>query len=147
MKRKRLTLMLALLATLLVASFAIADAPVAVEVAVAVDEVGVGELAEQTEKMLNDWEALGWIYGIIGIISLLMLGLRFKPINDLLAKKDWKKYKPYISAVLGGLLAFFVAWGELGNVWPQAVMAGLIGIAGGLAVVGGHQVVTGANKR
>jgi len=146
--KKRLTLLFALLATLLVASFAIADAPAAVEVAVAVEvPVEVGELAEQAEKMLTEWEALGWIYGAVAFIGLLMMLLRFKPVNEFLKKKEWKKYKPYISAVLGGLSAFLVAWGEMGNLWPQAVIAGLIGILGGLAAVGGHQVITGANTK
>ena len=106
----------------------------------------IEQIADQATKAYKDWKTLGWMYGAIAIIGLLMLLLRFKPVNALLEKKDWKKYKPAISAVLGALTSFFVAWAESGF-WPQAIIALAMGAALGLGAVGTHQVFTQGNTK
>ena len=106
-----------------------------------------GEMGEQIEKIANDWKSLGWIYGVIGMIGLLMMALRFKPINDFFESKGIKWLKPYISAGLGLLSGFFTAWAETGKIWPTAVIAAGMGLIAGLAAVGGHQVFTKANSK
>jgi len=110
------------------------------------DPVTVGEIAEQTEKIFSDWSALGWMYGTIAIIGLLTMLLRFKPIDAWLEKKAWKKYKPYFSAGLGALAAFFTVWAEQG-LWPDGVIALAMGAAAGMAAVGGHQMITKSNSK
>ena len=109
-------------------------------------DVTIGDIAEQAQKVYSDWKNLGWMYGIIAAIGLLVLLLRFKPINEWLENSDLKKYKPVISMALGALTGFFTAWAESG-LWPDAVIALAMGMGAGLAAVGGHQVLTKGNTK
>jgi hypothetical protein len=104
--------------------------------------VSVADLAEQAQKIAEDWKKLGWMGGVIAIIGMLILMLRFKPIDVFLEDKKLKWIKPYISIGLGVLGGFFAALIG-GAIWHQALIAGLIA---GAAVPGFHQVLTGANK-
>lgn len=68
------------------------------------DELNLDNLVKMTEKVWSDWRTYGWMAGVIALLNLLIFALRIKPLNDWLEKKDWKKYKPYVAAVLGAAL-------------------------------------------
>lgn len=107
------------------------------------EEVTAEELAKQAEKIAQDWEKLGWMGGVIAIVGLLIMLLRFKPINNFLEGKGWKWIKPYLAVGLGAVGGFFTSLAG-GAVWYQAIIAGIIA---GAAVPGFHQILTKANKQ
>ena len=106
-------------------------------------EVTVEELAEQAQKIQEDWERLGWMGGTIALIGLLLLALRYGPIDDLLGEHDLKRFKPLIAAGLGVLLGFLQTF-ITGKGWATSIVAGLIA---GIATPGLHQLFTKANTK
>lgn len=118
-----------------------ADAPAVV--ATADEEVTPEMLAEQAQKIVDDWEALGWMGGTIAIIGLLLLLLRYKPIDDLLEEHELKWVKPWVAATLGALLGFFQCF-ITGKGWAVSIISGLIA---GIATPGLHQLLTKGNKK
>jgi uncharacterized membrane protein YjjP (DUF1212 family) len=86
------------------------------------------------------------MYGLVAAIGFLVLLLRFKWIDDFLAKKNLKKFKPYLAAGLGALSAFFTSLATGGG-WSKALMAGVLGILAGFASTGAHQAFTGGGSK
>lgn len=134
---KRKILFAGLLATLLLSGFVLAQE------AVAEPEISLDQLLEMTGKVISDWRVLGWMAGIIALIALLVMALRFKPLNELLDRKDLKWIKTYVSAGLGALSGFFTAF-QTGAGWVQSI---LLGLTAGWAVIGAHQTITKANRK
>ena len=126
-----------------------ADAVVADGDAVVVDsakadkEVTVEDLANQAQKIQEDWERLGWMGGTIAIIGFLLLLLRLKPINTLLGEHDLKRFKPLAAAVLGVLLGFLQTF-ITGKGSAISVVAGVIA---GIATPGLHLLFTKGNTK
>lgn len=100
------------------------------------------ELVDAGKKVYNDWAKLGWMAGIAALCGFLLLLLRYKPLDDLLTNKDWKKWKPWVSAVLGAVGGFFSSY-LTGVGWMPSIITGLMA---GLAIVGLHQGITGVAK-
>jgi hypothetical protein len=100
------------------------------------------ELMDAGKKVYNDWAKLGWMAGIAALCGFLLLLLRYKPLDDMLTNKDWKKWKPWVSAVLGSVSGFFSSY-LTGVGWMPSIITGLMA---GLAIVGLHQGITGVAK-
>ncbi len=107
------------------------------------EEVTAEELAKQAQKIADDWQALGWMGGTIGIIGFLLLLLRFKPIDNLLEEHALKQYKPYVAAGLGVLFGFLQTY-ITGKGWGPSIVAGLIA---GIATPGLHLLLTKGNTK
>jgi len=107
-------------------------------------EVTLDELFKSLEKVVTDFRGVGLLAGFISLIGLLMLVLRFKPLNAWLEKKGWKKYKPWVAAGLGGILACLTALAA-GTEWWKAVIAGVFAAVTALASVGLHNLLTAGN--
>jgi len=101
------------------------------------------QLQEQAKYVVSQWETFGWIAGVVALIGLLMMLLRFSALDKWLEAKGLKKFKPYIAMVLGALSGFFTSFAT-GIGWLQSIVAGIIL---GLAAVGTHQAVTVGNKK
>ena len=101
------------------------------------------QLQEQAKYVVSQWETFGWIAGVVALIGLLMMLLRFPALDKWLEAKGLKKFKPYIAMVLGALSGFFTSFAT-GIGWLQSIVAGIIL---GLAAVGTHQAVTVGNKK
>ncbi|MFA5028481.1 MAG: hypothetical protein WC713_11460 [Candidatus Methylomirabilota bacterium] len=125
-----------------------APAAAAVDPAKPAGETGtdptVGELTEAGKQIYSDWVRLGWMGGVAALCGFLLLLLRLKKLDEWLTNKDWKKWKPWVSAFIGAVGGFFsylvlpdMTWAN----WPQAVTAGLMA---GFAMVGVHQGFGGA---
>lgn len=107
----------------------------------------VGEVADAGKQVYDDWTRLGWMAGVSALCGFLLMILRLKKLDDWLTNKDWKKWKPWVSAFIGAIGGFFgylilpdMTWAN----WPQAVAAGVMA---GLAIVGVHQGITGGNTK
>jgi hypothetical protein len=107
------------------------------------EEATVEDLAGQLGKVISDWENLGWMGGVVALIGLLLMALRFKPLNQLLEDKGLKWIKPYVAAGLGSLFGFFSSF-STGAGWAQSIIAGILL---GLAAPGLHLVLTKGNKK
>lgn len=109
----------------------------------AVDEVTADQIKETIEKAVEDWETLGWIAGMAGVIGVLLLLLRFKPLDKLLEDKGIKWIKPYLAIGLGALLGFFSTFAS-GKSILFSIVAGLIA---GVTSPGLHLLLTKGNKK
>jgi len=113
-----------------------------VTVPVTENEVSLEQLFEMIGMVISDWRTIGFLAGLIALVSLLLFALRFRPLNSLLENKGLKWTKVYIAALLGAILTFLTTY-QTGADWMQSAIAGLIF---GLASVGGHQAITKGNK-
>jgi hypothetical protein len=96
------------------------------------------DIITQIGKAINDWSVLGWVYGSIALVGVLIMILRLPLIDNWLGDKNLKKYKPIVAGLLGGLSGFLSTYAT-GAKWPQSILAG---IAAGLAATGVHQAIT-----
>lgn len=102
------------------------------------------EIMKAAELVFTNFKTLGVIGGLIALISLFILILRYPRVDKWLEKKGWKKYKRIAAVVLGGALAGLTAAAG-GAIWWKALIAGGIGIAAGLGSIGLHNLFTGGN--
>lgn len=109
------------------------------------EDVTLTELIDMFFKVISDFRSVGLLLGFISLIGLLVLILRIKALNVWLEKKGWKKYKPYVAAVLAAVVGFLGAMAS-GKSWVEALAAGIAAGVAGLASTGGHQLLTGGNK-
>jgi len=100
------------------------------------------QFSNQLGKVVSDWRTIGCIAGIVALINLLILVLRFKPLNEWLALKKLKWLKVYIAAGLGALLTFFTSY-QTGAGWMQSA---ILGLGFGLTAVGTHQAKAARKK-
>lgn len=100
------------------------------------------QLLIQAKKILSDWRALGWVYGVIALIGFLILCLRLPVIDTFLENRKLKHLKPWLAAGLGLLSGYFSTWAT-GAGFAPSLMAGLLA---GLSAVGTHQLFTGGNS-
>lgn len=102
------------------------------------------EIMKAVELVFLNFKTLGVIGGLIALISLFILVLRYPRLNNWLEKKGWKKYKRIAAVILGGGLAGLTAAAG-GAVWWKALVAGAIGVVAGLGSIGLHNLFTGGN--
>lgn len=95
-------------------------------------EVTAGALGKQIKKTVSDWRTFGWLVGLAALITLLMMILKFKPINALLVRWGVKWLKPILTCVLGGVSAGIASYMVDGDVL-NAIIAGLV-IVGPVAI-------------
>lgn len=105
-------------------------------------DVPINELLSKIGQVISDWRTLGLLAGLIALISLGIMVLRVKKLNEYLESKNIKWLKTYIAAGLGGLLTALTTY-QTGAGLSQSIIAGVIF---GLASVGGHQAITKSNK-
>lgn len=105
-------------------------------------DVPINELLSKIGQVISDWRTLGLLAGLIVLISLGIMVLRVKKLNEYLESKNIKWLKTYIAAGLGGLLTALTTY-QTGAGLSQSIIAGVIF---GLASVGGHQAITKSNK-
>lgn len=121
-----------------------ADGAVATDTAPAgEEEVTIDELKEAGKKAIEDWEALGWIGGMAGVITFLLLLLRFKPLDKLLENNGIKWIKPYVALGLGILLGFFSTYAS----GKSLVFSILMGLVAGVSSPGLHLLLTKGNTK
>lgn len=106
-------------------------------------DVTIEDLVKASEKAADDWKTEGWIAGIAGVISVLLLALRFKPLNRLLENKGLKWIKPYAALGLGALLGFFSSFASGASI-GKSIVAGLIA---GILSPGIHLLLTKGNTK
>lgn len=88
-------------------------------------EPTISELIEDSKTIVNDWRALGAIFGVIALLQLFVKLLKIKIVNDYMAAKKIKWTKPYISAALGAVivgLTTYTAGGDIAN----SIVTGLL---------------------
>ncbi|MCK4858392.1 MAG: hypothetical protein KAT58_10515 [candidate division Zixibacteria bacterium] len=95
-------------------------------------EVTAGALGTQIKKTISDWRTLGCLAGLAALITLLMMILKFKPINALLVRWGVKWLKPILTCLLGGVSAGIASYMVDGDVL-NAIIAGLV-IVGPVAI-------------
>lgn len=103
------------------------------------------ELLKMLFLVISDFRTFGLLAGFVTLVSLLIMLLRFKPLNNWIEKKGWKKYKVYVAAGLGAVLMFLSGLAS-GLSIGAAILAGLSGLVTGLAATGLHNVTTGGNS-
>lgn len=107
------------------------------------EETAEGQAAEETEstlpdlfqdgaKVYSDWKALGWMGGLLALVTFLMQLLNFGPIKELFKAKKITWLKPILAAVFGGVGAG-VSTAMTGAGVGPSIVAGLVA---GLAAVG-----------
>lgn len=101
------------------------------------------ELVDAGKKVYNDWAKIGWMAGIAALCGFLLLLLRYKPLDDLLTNKDWKRWKPWVSAFIGAVGGFFSSY-MTGVGWMPSIMTGIMA---GFAIVGLHQGLTAPSAK
>lgn len=88
-------------------------------------EVTPEEMGDQIKKTVKDWRVYGWLAGLAAAITLLLMVLKYKPVDKLFERWGVKWIKPIIAAVLGGAsagIASYLADGDVIN----AVVAGML---------------------
>lgn len=103
----------------------------------------VGELVSDAGKVIDDWQNVGWIAGVIALINLLLNLLRFTPINSWLKDLGYAWLKPLIATSLGALLGGFSTYSTGAGVLNSIVA----GAMAGLGSVGFHELVNKTRKR
>lgn len=101
------------------------------------DQPDIGEVITGVGKVIDDWENVGWLAGVIALINFLLGLLRFRPIDIYLAENELKWVKPLLAVVLGGALGGFSAFSTGASMLNSAVA----GIMAGLGSVGFHQLM------
>ncbi len=86
-----------------------ASSALAQDVAPATD-MSWDEFGAQMGKVVSDWRTIGCIAGLVALINLLVLFMRFRPLNEWLERKGWKWIKVYAAAGLGALLTFITSY-------------------------------------
>jgi hypothetical protein len=107
------------------------------------EEVTVDAIKEAIEKAIDDWETLGWIGGMAAVIGVLLLIMRFKPLDTFLEDKGIKWIKPYVAAGIGALGGFFSTFATGKSIWFSIVM----GLIAGITSPGLHLILTKGNKK
>jgi len=106
------------------------------------EEVTTDQIKEAIKKAIEDWETLGWIGGMAAVIGVLLLLLRFKPLDKLLEDKGIKWIKPYLAVALGALGGFFSTFAT-----GKSILFSIVaGIVAGVASPGLHLLLTKGNK-
>lgn len=93
--------------------------------------------------VIDNWQNIGWVAGVIALITLLLGILRFKPIDEWLTSLDFKWIKPLIATVLGAALGGFSVFSTGAGVLNSIVA----GILAGLGSVGFHELMDKLRKR
>jgi hypothetical protein len=109
-------------------------------------EVTWGRLIGELGKVISDFRTVGILAGFIALINLLLLILRFKPIDAWLEKKNLKKWKPLVGGILGGVLVTLVSLGK-GVPLVDSLIAGAAGVLTALASTGVHNLFTAGNEK
>jgi hypothetical protein len=99
--------------------------------------VGLGDLVQGAQGVYTAFDTVGVMAGLIAAVNLLITATKFGPIGAAIKKAGLKWIRPLLAVVLGGLGGAAVSL-QTGQVWWQAVMAGLIA---GLAAPGLHEVI------
>lgn len=102
------------------------------------------QLIEMLFLVISDFRTFGLLAGFVTLVSLLVMLLRQKALNNWIEKKGWKKYKVYVAAGLGAVLMFLSGIAS-GLSVGASILAGLSGFVTGLAATGLHNVTTGGN--
>jgi len=113
-------------------------------VELAAKEVTPEKLGKQLKKVVSDWHNVGWLAGLAALVALLIMVLKYKPIDKLFAAWGIKFVKPLIASVLGGVAAGIAAYLAEGDV-VVAFIAGLVII--GPAAVGFFETLSKLRKR
>lgn len=108
------------------------------------DEVTPEAMADQFNKVVSDWRTVGWLAGLAALIALLIMVLKYKPIDALFERLEKKWVKPLIAAILGGISAGILAYIADGDV-VTAIVAGLTVI--GPAAVGIFEIFSKVKAR
>lgn len=108
------------------------------------NEVTPEKIGAQLKTVVSTWETLGWLAGLAALITLLVMVLKYKPIDALFKRWKIKWVKPLIASVLGGLSAGIGAYLAEGDIMV-AIIAGLVII--GPAAVGFFETLNKIRKR
>ncbi len=107
------------------------------------DSPDVGEVISDAGKVIDDWQNVGWLAGLIALINLMMNMLRFKPINNWLTTLDYKWIKPLTAALLGAGLGGLSTYAT----GASAINSIVAGAMAGLSSVGFHELMDKTRKR
>jgi hypothetical protein len=88
-------------------------------------------------QVINDWQSLGALAGIITLLQLLVKVLKLKPIDNVFIKYRIKWIKPFITVTLGALLGGLSTYSTGADI-PQSIIAGAFAAT---ASVGWNEVV------
>ena len=94
-------------------------------------------IVSDIQSVINSWETLGSVAGLIALLQLLIKSLKFKPVNELFKKYKIKWTKPYIAITLGAIAGALSAYSTNTSI-PSGALAGLIT---GLASVGWNETI------
>jgi hypothetical protein len=106
-------------------------------------------MTEELKKVGPNWESwrvVVFFYCLSFLVFLLVLFLRYKPLDEWLGKHELKALKPHLAVVLGVVLNFSIAWLK-SEQWLPSFILGLLGGSTGLSAVGLHQLLTKGNKK
>lgn len=95
-------------------------------------EVPLTGLLQDGAKIYSDWKALGWMGGLMALVSLLMNLLRFGPLHEFFRVNKLMWLKPLLAALFGGVAAGLSTAMTGAGVMPS-MMAGLLA---GLGAIG-----------
>lgn len=79
-------------------------------------------------NVINAWQTLGVLAGVVVLLQLLMKALKYKPVNEAFKKYKIKWIKPYIAMALGaaaGGIGAYIAGTEIANGIVAGIMAGM----------------------
>ncbi len=107
------------------------------------DSPDVGEVISDAGKVIDDWQNVGWLAGLIALINLMMNMLRFKPINNWLTTLDYKWIKPLTATLLGAALGGLSTYAT----GASAINSIVAGAMAGLSSVGFHELMDKTRKR
>jgi len=82
-------------------------------------------------NVVNTWQTLGALAGVVLLLQLLMKALKYKPINEMFKKYKIKWIKPYIAMAFGataGGIGAYLAGAEVANGIVAGVMAALTSV-------------------
>ena len=101
------------------------------------------ELVSAVGQVIDNWQNVGWLAGVIALINFLLSLLRFKPIDMAMERVDVKWLKPLIATLLGAALGGFSTFSTGASVL-NSIVAGMLA---GLGSVGFHELVDNLRKQ
>ncbi len=107
-------------------------------------EVTPEALGAATQKVVKDWKTYGWLAGLAALVSLLLLVLKYKPIDALFERWGIKWTRAYLAILFGGISAGLTAYMVDGDV-VSAIIAGLVLI--GPAAIGFFEALSKIRAR